>query len=1014
MILQFLSAKAELPKSISIKDNLQITHTLFSVIISTYLDEERQQVLDQDSKLYSFAKQNAYLADEKLLASFLFEWQNLIDQNKYTSTEQIFSIIYTQKPFYKKYANYLKSLYDHRFQVFSLGGYRNQALFEILNSENLSFQQRIDQIFQIVNSTLIANSRDYRSAQLIMLAIEQANEPYLSKKAKDSLKNIDRSFYLSMSQFIFGLTGVVKTASNHGMIDYRSLYELLQNTKRTYHLAKNIGKLKLHQMKNLVNPYIPKDKALLSALIASTAAHGALFKYFSESKKNENRDEKQNSNAFADSLFPFALMWQTLFENRSYIFENASDLSLPVTEVLQWNQNQLAEYLKSQLSNGNKNLKENSFQVVIYGEKLLKIDGRKDDLIFDLGMQQFYEIRNEIYKSIGKEIRTSQDIELVRQKVIEHGLSKYQRDFPNLTSLSVGFGGNCVSVTMYFMLMLAEFQLSPHYVPMVSIYQDHIEPVIYDQKNQSYIELMNGKSKKRLNSILYYPQMINALILRQFVGEKIALTPFAVDEKDHQEVLNKMKSIQLDEYESYNQNNKTLLQKWKNQRAPGLFELILPFEGRAQRSVGVVAKSKNVSYSSIEDASNDRPVQFDPTMADGSDHRVSRIDGSLRCGIKLIPKKPVQIYWQVLGVKKIINYDACLYFETDDVRFIPVLKKMIRMKKTNNLNESSYAEWFKVDQEVEELNIEYIFENPIVIDLIENKLPKNQLKELTDLELKILFKSFHISRNNTSTIVGEYSMLQSIRSNHPHIQKYQRYLQIVNRWFDYWLRHPVELVKSLPSNESFYLFEEFISNKVGSVDKVNARDFIDKLSKSNVQICESGEVMPKGIDLPVSNYFGKKYVTSENHCQKNDQQNESSKGRFIKLSQKDLVRLMAMFQSGIQLWDLQSVLIFVQKMNLLETKPVVNEEEKKLAQMVAFGNLHLSHIEQNLERLQTQRKLTTIESQLLNEFRIFNENHWHKKSIKKTQVDSHTKNQEPDEITHVTKCKKHKNGISCQ
>lgn len=1033
LIFQFFSAQAEWSPSIAVKDNLQITHTLFTVIISSYLDEERERVLDQDSKFYSFAKQNAYLADEKLLASFLSEWQKLIDQNKYSTTEQIFSVIYSQKPFYRKYADYLKSLYDFRFQVFNLGGYRNQALNEILNSEKLQYLPRIDKIFQIVNSTLIANSRDYGSAQIILLAFEQSSHVELSNKAKASLNNIDRSIYLSMAQFIFGLVGIVKKASNHDMIDYRGMAELLQNSKRTLHIAKNIGKLKLQQMKNLVNPYISRDKALLNALIASAAAHGALFQLLSTNENKKTSEEDVKRQAVVDPLYPFALMWQTLFEKRSFIFTNASELSLSVTESVKWNQHQLAEYLKKQLSDGRKNLKENSFQTVMFSEKLLNIDGRNDDLIFDLGMQQFYEIRNEIYQSIGKEIRTNQDIEVVRKKIIELGLSKYQRDFPNLTSVSVGFGGNCVSETMYFMLMLSEFHMTPYYSPMVSFYQDHIEPVIYDLRNKTYIELMSGSLKKQLNSILYYPQVLNAIILRQFSKEKISLDRFSVQENEGQTLLKQLNAMPYSQYEAYNNNHKTWIQKWKNQRAPGPLEFILSFEGRAQRNLGEVPKSMNTSYSSMTEVSTDNPEMMDSSIDDqqqqqksdgqSQDEKGKNGNGSKKCGIHMLPKKPVVIYSQILGVKKISQIKNCFYYEIDDVRFIPVLQKMLYLNTSNLLNEASFDHWQALNLKVEEMNIEYIFENQIVIDLIENKLSKFQLKELSDLELNIIFKELNISRNGSLSIAGESSMLQMIRPDHPQIQRYQRYLQIVNRWLDYWLRHPIELVNFLPSENAFVIFEDFVSSKVGDIDKVNARELIDKLNKSNVQICEAGLVMPKGIELPVSNYFGKTYVLANHVCQKNKLKIETSSGQFIQISQENLFELMALFQSGIQLWDLDSILSLVWKMNMKNKKPALSNNEKIFANAILLGKFSYFDLILNLKRIQTDRKLSETELSLLNELMRFSEqsdsndelNIYDIYKLKNNEASkvSNSKKQVLERDSKLTKCKMQKGGIRC-
>ena len=250
-------------------------------------------------------------------------------------------------------------------------------------------------------------------------------------------------------------------------------------------------------------------------------------------------------------------------------------------------------------------------------------------------------------------------------------------------------------------------------------------------------------------------------------------------------------------------------------------------------------------------------------------------------------------------------------------------------------------------------------------------------------------------------------MLLSIRPDHPDIHKYQRYSQIVNRWLDYWLRRPVELVKSLhSSDEAYYAFEEFIYYTVSSLDKVNAYNIIDSLSKSDVQMCESGEVMPKGIDLPVSDYFGKKYVSSENNCQNKDQKNNLPKGKYIQLSQIDLIHLMAMFQSGIQLWDLERILGFVQKMNKIDEKPKLSDQEKIIAQF--------SHIERNLERLKNQRTLTAIESRLMNELVIFSNSYQSKKEGLFEKINTQSNTEKSNQSSFVAKCKMQIGGIRCQ
>ena len=112
---------------------LNLTHTLFSLVVATYLKEGDAHYLEQKSVFQNFNQnRNKYLAEKNLILSFLGLWESLIADN-FKSTLEIHQYIFTKYPFYQKYQHILKGLYQNPANPsLKLGAQRNLILNQII------------------------------------------------------------------------------------------------------------------------------------------------------------------------------------------------------------------------------------------------------------------------------------------------------------------------------------------------------------------------------------------------------------------------------------------------------------------------------------------------------------------------------------------------------------------------------------------------------------------------------------------------------------------------------------------------------------------------------------------------------------------------------------------------------------------------------------------------------------------------------------------------------------------
>ncbi|MBX7232597.1 MAG: hypothetical protein K1X29_10975 [Bdellovibrionales bacterium] len=145
-------------RSLSDYINLKLTHTIYAVILGSYFAEGDLEYRPR------------YLADKIFLQTFLSNWSEMIESEKYSSTKDIFTEIKQRKTYLGKYSSIWFNFHDPKQKnKINFGYLKNQFLDYIYRSEEQyqSLDDRILAILQAVKFYLLTSSNDYVSSELI-------------------------------------------------------------------------------------------------------------------------------------------------------------------------------------------------------------------------------------------------------------------------------------------------------------------------------------------------------------------------------------------------------------------------------------------------------------------------------------------------------------------------------------------------------------------------------------------------------------------------------------------------------------------------------------------------------------------------------------------------------------------------------------------------------------------------------------------------------------------------------
>jgi hypothetical protein len=141
--------------------------------------------------------------------------------------------------------------------------------------------------------------------------------------------------------------------------------------------------------------------------------------------------------------------------------------------------------------------------------------------------------RSELEKwrhSLPKTGDAETQIDALIDKLYDEHFLNYARDFPGLTDFleEDQDAGNCVAQTKLILGALAAsgIKLSPQQVLGIQIYEDHLQPVIYDYEKQELWVLTTGLRTKRIEGPVYH----TALFYHAFLKAQGADSPVTEDE----------------------------------------------------------------------------------------------------------------------------------------------------------------------------------------------------------------------------------------------------------------------------------------------------------------------------------------------------------------------------------------------------------------------------------------------------------------------------------------------------
>lgn len=492
---------------------LNLTHTFYTLFFAQYFNEGDQ------------AYRPIYMAHKQYILTFLKQWEEAIKSEQYQSTKEIFETISRSNGYLGKYYSVWYDLHEpNRAHKLNLGEGRNGVLLAIYQSEGEypDLVERIGRILDIVNLGILGSSRDYHMAHLIASPFENSEHEHIQRKAKGIIESTPLHKGVSLLALARNLIGGHRLLLHPGLNNWSS-YRHLVSTGQGLINATATGAASLamrfggavSRAARAVNPII-KKYPLATWLGISAGAHYGMF---ATAKASGSQPDKSSSPGWTGDTIPFSMA--VLWEHAQALRPSISDI--PNTDFKPQFQpktkEQLVTQIKAHLDNPDQN-PVNYLEVFVQAEKLKGLDRRDPSDIFaaDFMLGQAQQAIDMMKNSDLPRHPTIYDLAPVRELIINGYLSRYARDYPNLTSLLLGWGGNCVSETMFLGGVLTQLDGFSGGKLGIALPPKHIEPVLWDGDRVTF--LVSGKKTHKILFNIYKPQYLLLLVLRDLGADE--------------------------------------------------------------------------------------------------------------------------------------------------------------------------------------------------------------------------------------------------------------------------------------------------------------------------------------------------------------------------------------------------------------------------------------------------------------------------------------------------------------
>lgn len=456
--------------------NAHITHAFYTAILESYFTEG-------DKKYRA-----PYLANKRYFQVFLKRWNEHIEKGSLSSA-QIFRIIQSEGGYLGKYYSVWDNLVRSRPATIRIGGVKNQALAAILRSESeaASLEDRLLRLLSITRFYVLVNSGDYDLATLLTAPFLKSENRQIRETAASLIADIPFQKKIEILTWVRNMAIPLRWA-----------------------LAPTVAKVG-----SIINPFLSRVPPMYTATAVSTLGHAGGLAFLDERFKNTTTtDEKE----FYDPLtFSLGVLWSAIENSR-----NPSDLYWESNFVVQFKsirEQEMVARISAHLKNPQRNPLD-YFSTFLQAEKIKNLDQRANtDLIAMDYMSGQVEKFKEHIRKLAKDGMSEVEVKEFRKIAIENFLRRYKRDYPQLTSLLLGWGGSCVSQTLFIIGMLQDVsdRIEKKRLGVV-LFTDHMEAVLYDEK---FVELLaNGYKIPRQGARIFKPEYLLHVLLRGFEADK--------------------------------------------------------------------------------------------------------------------------------------------------------------------------------------------------------------------------------------------------------------------------------------------------------------------------------------------------------------------------------------------------------------------------------------------------------------------------------------------------------------
>lgn len=469
--------------------NKRLTHILYELVLGDYF-------LEGDKKY-----RPNYINKKAYLYNFITDWSLLIRNPKFETTKDIFNYYKSdQTKFLGKHYYYWEGLYDHESDYFvNLGGHTNTYLKIILDSETQfeSIHNRIEYLLEKAVIHLLYNSQKYIIAKIL----HDSFSHYDYGKINNHSKNLEAGIPFSQnSQKAKALFGLLSLGAGLNKIAGKPLNSLASLSRPNFLKASNYTSMQLAATK--------------SAGLHAAIGEAILYDHLSGRNKSPQKisvDSDLETNLL--NSFQKLYMHSGSILNLVKIAFNGN-FELQTKNIGPRKSHQLIEEYLAKPNTQKKHL----FELFLGLEKYLVSSMRNNSTnsSMELVLNTYNEIKNNIDKSLVNGFLDLENIEVFRKNIINGVAQNYKRDFPNVSDMFLGWGGNCVAQTILFTSLLEHYShLLPRDIKIgIAVNPTHIETVLIGKKNIYY--MISGQKHEKTKDTLYGTDFLVHLAGRNF------------------------------------------------------------------------------------------------------------------------------------------------------------------------------------------------------------------------------------------------------------------------------------------------------------------------------------------------------------------------------------------------------------------------------------------------------------------------------------------------------------------